>query len=77
MPDCGDDHRNPATGGTMLVQALSLAADKTDIELHLALPGIIAIVVGVLILIWPRFLNYLVAAYLILIGLIQVFDISI
>lgn len=30
---------------------------------------ILAIIAGILILIWPRFLNYVVAVYLILAGL--------
>ena len=33
------------------------------------IPAILALIVGVLILIVPRFLNYLVAIYLIIIGL--------
>jgi hypothetical protein len=33
------------------------------------IPAILALVVGVLILIVPRFLNYLVAIYLIVVGL--------
>ncbi len=50
---------------------------KTTVNLHLALPGIIALIVGVLILIFPKLLNYLVAAYLIFVGVIQVFNIHI
>ncbi len=34
------------------------------------IPAILALIVGILILIVPRFLNYLVAIYLIVIGLI-------
>jgi hypothetical protein len=34
------------------------------------LPPLIALLSGIAILIWPRLLNYIVAAYLILIGLI-------
>ena len=50
---------------------------KTTVNLHLALPGIIALVAGVLILIFPKLLNYLVAGYLIFVGVIQVFNIHI
>ena len=53
------------------------AVNQTSINLHLALPGIIALVAGVLILIFPRFLNYVVALYLIVVGLIQVFNLHI
>jgi uncharacterized membrane protein HdeD (DUF308 family) len=49
----------------------------SSINLHLALPGIIALVAGVLILIFPKILNYVVALYLIVVGLIQVFNIHI
>lgn len=54
-----------------------LAQRGSEIELNLTLPGIIALVMGVLILIFPKFLNYLVAAYLILVGLILIFDVRI
>jgi uncharacterized membrane protein HdeD (DUF308 family) len=37
---------------------------------RLVVAGIISIVLGVLILIMPRLLNYIVAAYLIVIGVI-------
>ena len=50
---------------------------KTTVNLHLALPGIIALVVGVLILVFPKLLNYLVAGYLIFVGVIQVFNLHI
>jgi hypothetical protein len=50
---------------------------KTTVNLHLALPGILAIGVGVLILIFPKLLNYLVAGYLIVVGVIQVFNVHI
>jgi hypothetical protein len=55
----------------------ALAAGSTAVNLHLALPGIIAIIAGIVILIFPKVLNYVVAAYLIIIGLIQVFNIHI
>jgi hypothetical protein len=54
-----------------------LASSQTSINLHLALPGIIALIAGVLILVFPRLLNFLVAAYLIAVGLIQVFNLHI
>jgi hypothetical protein len=60
----------------MLVEALQRAAEQ-EVQVNLTLNGIVALVVGVLILIRPKLLNYLVAAYLILIGLIEIFDISI
>jgi hypothetical protein len=55
----------------------ALAAGSTSINLHLALPGIVALVAGIVILIYPKVLNYVVATYLIVIGLIQVFNLHI
>ncbi|MDP8959733.1 MAG: DUF3096 domain-containing protein [Actinomycetota bacterium] len=46
-------------------------------ELNLRVNGIVALIAGILILIFPRILNYVVAAYLIIIGLIQVFNIQV
>ncbi|MEO6075178.1 MAG: DUF3096 domain-containing protein [Dokdonella sp.] len=42
-------------------------------NLHLALTPIVSLIAGVLILIVPRLLNFIVAIYLILIGLIGLF----
>jgi hypothetical protein len=36
------------------------------------IPAILALIVGILILIAPRFLNYLVAIYLIIVGLLGI-----
>lgn len=55
----------------MSTNQLMLAA---SIDLHLRLPGIIALVAGILIFIFPRLLNYLVGGYLIIVGVIQVFN---
>ena len=38
--------------------------------LHLALQPVVAIIAGVLILLMPRLLNYIVAIYLIVIGIL-------
>ena len=50
-------------------------AKGSEISVSLRIPGILAIVAGVLILIFPKLLNYLVAAYLIFVGVVQVFNI--
>jgi hypothetical protein len=42
-------------------------------NLHLALSPLIALVAGILILVIPRLLNFIVAIYLIIIGLIGLF----
>ena len=42
----------------------------------LVLQPIVALIAGILILIFPRLLNYFVAVYLILIGLVGLFAVS-
>ena len=42
-------------------------------NLHLALTPLISLLAGILILVMPRLLNYIVAAYLIVVGLIGLF----
>jgi hypothetical protein len=42
-------------------------------NLHLSLAPLISLIAGILILVMPRLLNYIVALYLILIGLIGLF----
>lgn len=39
-------------------------------NLHLSLEPLVSLIAGVLILIMPRLLNYIVAAYLIIVGLL-------
>lgn len=60
-----------------LAQIAVFAQESGDVSLNLALPGIIALLAGIIILLVPRVLNYVVAIYLILVGLIQIFDITI
>lgn len=57
--------------------AALLAQRGTEIDVNLTLNGIIALGIGVLILLFPKLLNYLVAGYLIAIGIIEIFDIRI
>jgi len=40
-------------------------------NLHLTIGPVVSIIAGILILIMPRLLNYIVAIYLILIGLLE------
>ncbi len=42
-------------------------------NLHLTIGPLIALIAGILILVMPRLLNYIVAIYLIIIGLIGLF----
>ena len=56
--------------------ALELAQKGQQIDINFALNGVVALIAGVLILIFPSLLARLVAAYLIIIGVIQVFDLK-
>lgn len=42
-------------------------------DIHLSLAPIISLIAGILILVIPRLLNYIVAVYLIVIGLVGLF----
>jgi hypothetical protein len=46
---------------------------ETDMNLHLGLTPMISLLAGILILAVPKLLNYIVAIYLIVIGLIGLF----
>ena len=56
---------------TMLDPALLLAVETVQVSFKLN--GVLALLAGVLILLIPRLLNLIVAIYLILIGLVEVF----
>jgi hypothetical protein len=45
-------------------------------DIHLSLGPLVALIAGILILVVPRLLNFIVAIYLIIIGLIGVFGLS-
>lgn len=59
---------------TFLPQLL-LAQDVVQVSFRLN--GILALLAGILILAIPRLLNYIVAIYLILVGLVEVFNLRI
>ncbi|WP_343057396.1 DUF3096 domain-containing protein [Microbulbifer rhizosphaerae] len=48
-----------------------------DMTLHFELVPVISLLSGIAILIWPRLLNYIVAIYLIIVGLVQIFGIQV
>jgi len=45
-------------------------------EIHLTFGPLLALIAGILILVMPKLLNFIVALYLILVGLIGIFGIS-
>lgn len=48
---------------------------EKSMNLHLTIGPLIALIAGILILVMPRLLNYIVAIYLIAIGLIGLFGV--
>jgi hypothetical protein len=63
----------------VLIHALIVAQaeERTRISFDFSLPAIIAIIAGIVILVFPRALNYIVAIYLLVIGAIDLFNINI
>ena len=47
-----------------------------DMHLNLSIAPLVALLAGILILVVPRLLNYIVAIYLILIGVIGLFGVG-
>ncbi len=45
-------------------------------NIHLELEPLLALIAGVVILIKPKLLNYIIAAYLIVVGVVGLFDIQ-
>ena len=60
------------SGDAARIQA-ALQNGDCPLNIHLGLAPIISLVAGILILVIPRLLNYIVAGYLIVIGLIGLF----
>ena len=61
----------------MAVVETILAQQGGQISFRFDLIGIIALAAGILILIFPKVLNYIVAAYLIVVGLVTLFNVNI
>jgi hypothetical protein len=53
--------------------AVPAPTEIRPMEMHLAIQPLIALVAGILVLIVPRLLNYVVAIYLIIIGVLGLF----
>jgi uncharacterized membrane protein HdeD (DUF308 family) len=44
----------------------------TNAEIGMLVGGILSIVVGIAVIVWPRLLAYMVGAYLVIVGIIAV-----
>src|SRR5262245_29366862 len=68
------NRRNPSSLRAYLQATLSRHTPETLlVNLYVAIGPLIALIAGILILIVPRLLNYIVAIYLIVIGLLGLF----
>lgn len=54
-----------------------LAQKTSNIAFSISINGVVALIAGILILFLPRLLNYIVAVYLIIIGLVEIFNLRI
>lgn len=51
-------------------------SDGVPLNIHLSLTPLISLIAGILILVMPKLLNFIVAIYLIAIGLIGIFGLG-
>lgn len=58
--------------GSSIGKSKVLTIEEASMMMHAAVNPIISLIAGILILIFPTILNYIVAVYLILIGLIGI-----
>jgi hypothetical protein len=68
-------HQNRMTGaeGCTYGAGIPRSAREVSMNLHLTIGPVVSLVAGILILVMPRLLNYIVAIYLIIIGLLGLF----
>jgi DUF3096 family protein len=69
----GTAFADPRSNREERMEALAILG-KINLSLKLSIPGVLALIAGILILLFPRLLNYLVAIYLIVVGLVLVFN---
>lgn len=55
--------------------ATILMAARSTVTIDISLEGIVALAAGILILVVPKSLNYIVAGYLIFVGLVDIFNV--
>lgn len=58
------------------MEPLLLLAQETTATINFTLPGILALIAGIVVLLFPKILNYVIGIYLIVIGLIDVFGLT-
>lgn len=74
VPSCvGAKGANPGIGFAHQSLALSGTAEKECCFMYVAIQPLVALIAGILILLVPRLLNYIVAIYLIVVGILGLF----
>lgn len=58
------------------MEPLLLLAQEATATINFTLPAILALVAGIVVLLFPRILNYVIGIYLIAIGLIDLFGLT-
>lgn len=58
------------------MEPLLLLAQETTATINFTLSGILALIAGIVVLLVPRILNYVIGIYLIVIGLIELFGLT-
>lgn len=57
-------------------QASRQQEESQDMDIHITFGPLLALIAGILILLMPKLLNFIVALYLILIGVVGIFGLS-
>lgn len=60
-----------------MIALIQLATTTHQIRINLTLDGIVALAAGILILVVPKLLRFIVGGYLIFVGLIHVFNLHV
>jgi Protein of unknown function (DUF3096) len=60
-------------GSINILFGIRIQLGKPSMNLHLTIGPLVSLIAGILILVVPRLLNYIVAIYLIIIGLLGLF----
>lgn len=65
--------RSPRDSALLSCSRVPHALERLSMYLHLSIGPVVALIAGILILVAPRLLNYIVAIYLIIIGVVGLF----
>jgi hypothetical protein len=63
----------PAAAAPVVFQSHPFFIEEFRMNMNITLGPLVALIAGILILVMPRLLNYIIALYLIIIGLVGLF----